>query len=126
MWLPLTAAMLGANLVVPVADTVPTINVTPSCRAISSGISAIGRDFDSCMRSEQTAKEQLEKQWPEFTPAERTRCFRASTVGGEATYTETLTCLEMERDVRKLPAGSASESSPASIESGRSSRPARR
>lgn len=117
MWLPLAATMVGASLLVPVADKVPTINVTPSCRAISEGISTIGRDFDSCMRSEQTAKEQLEKEWSQFTAAERSRCVSAATVGGEATYTETLTCLEMERDVRKLPeaAGNGADA-PAAID----------
>ena len=103
MWLPLAAAVLSANLVVPVADTVPNIDVTPSCRAISKGISSIGRDYDSCMQSEQAAKEQMQKEWADFKPVERGRCITASTVGGEATYTETLTCLEMERDVRTMP-----------------------
>jgi len=36
--------------------------------------------------------------------ADRTLCTQTATMGGTASYVELITCLEMRRDVAKLPA----------------------
>ena len=51
----------------------------------------------------------------EFTPADRTSCVNEARMGGESSYTELLTCLEMARDVRVMRAqqGGAADQPPA-------------
>jgi hypothetical protein len=44
----------------------------------------------------------LVKQWSTFMPADKTSCVNESRMGGESSYTELITCLEMARDVRAL------------------------
>ena len=61
------------------------------------------QDYDSCRKSEDSAREALVQQWSTFLPADRGSCFRLTTTGTPGTYTELLTCLEMKRDARKLP-----------------------
>lgn len=84
------------------ADGPPDFNVEPSCRAAASASTNKDR-LQGCLDSERKAREQLVKEWPEFTAATRNQCLKASSVGGEATYTELITCLEMTRDVKKKP-----------------------
>jgi len=59
----------------------------------------------SCFDSEQKAHDQLLKEWSQFTPANRALCRQAATIGGEPTYSEFITCLEMQRDAKQSPAG---------------------
>ena len=42
------------------------------------------------------------KIWKSFDASDRTHCTSELTMGGESSYTELFTCLEMARDVRKL------------------------
>jgi hypothetical protein len=95
--------LIGAHLTIAVADPVPSFNVEPSCRQAASGDIGIKQDFTACLDDEKGAREQLVKEWSEFTPADRSLCTRLSTTGGAPTYTELLTCLEISRDARKLP-----------------------
>lgn len=90
----LSAAAFGAP------DGPPTFNVEPSCRAAASASGNQGR-LKGCLDSERKAREKLVKEWRQFSPATRSTYLRASTIGGEPTYTELITCLEMTRDVKK-------------------------
>jgi hypothetical protein len=54
------------------------------------------------LQSEQTVREHLKKGWSAFTTADKTHCVALAKTGGESSYTELLTCMEMARDVRKL------------------------
>jgi hypothetical protein len=42
--------------------------------------------------------------WVDVPVADRTLCTQTATTGGTASYVELITCLEMKRDVVKLPA----------------------
>jgi Collagen triple helix repeat (20 copies) len=58
----------------------------------------------SCLKDEQSAQEQLTREWAEFAAADRTTCVGTATnVSGIRSYVELLTCLEMARDAAKLP-----------------------
>jgi hypothetical protein len=94
------AAVLAASVVL-VADQIPTFNVEPFCRTVARRAAPIG-DADICMKKEQEARDQLAAQWSQFAPADKTHCLQLSTIGGDPTYTELLTCLELERDARRL------------------------
>jgi len=99
----LPVLLAGAQLTVFVADQVPKLNVQPSCRAASQGSIGLAQDLNACLQSENRARTEVERQWGEFAAADRTSCIGLTTTGGGGTYTELLTCLEMSREVRRLP-----------------------
>jgi hypothetical protein len=102
------ALMLGAHLIVPVADGVPTLNVEQVCQGIAQqgGVSFHDTDIavekKNCLDSEKEIRDELAKEWSTFTPADKVACTNESRMGGESSYTELLTCLEMARDVRTM------------------------
>jgi hypothetical protein len=101
---------LGAQLLVPVAagDGVPNLNVEQVCEGIAEqgGVTfhdpAIAQEKKNCLESEQQIREELVKQWSNFSASDRTHCVNESVMGGSSSYTELLTCLEMARDVRAM------------------------
>jgi hypothetical protein len=113
-----SALALGAQLLVTVADGVPTLNVEQVCQGIAQqgGVtfhdSAVPQEKKECLDSEQAIREQLVKQWPNFVAADKNACTNESRMGGESSYTELLTCLEMARDVRAMRSGTDKQKQP--------------
>jgi hypothetical protein len=103
MFMPLAAALLSSNLAMTVADQIPQLNVEPSCRAAAATNVVRGRTMENCKKDEQTAREQIDRQWTQFTEIDKAQCVQLATMGGEPSYVELLTCLEMARDAKKLP-----------------------
>ena len=105
-----TALALGAQLLMPVAvaDSVPELNVEQVCEGIAQqgGVTfhdpAIAQEKKNCLDSEQAVRDELVKQWSSFAAADKTSCVNESRMGGDSSYTELLTCLEMARDVRAM------------------------
>ncbi|HTC04839.1 MAG TPA: hypothetical protein VK749_15655 [Xanthobacteraceae bacterium] len=99
---------LGAQLMMPVVDSVPALNVEQVCTGIAQqgGVtfhdSAIGQEKKDCLDSEQSIRDELVKQWSSFNASDKVHCTNESRMGGESSYTELLTCLEMARDVRAM------------------------
>jgi hypothetical protein len=54
------------------------------------------------VQSEQEVREQIKKEWSTFSASDKSHCVALAKTGGEASYTELITCMEMARDVRKL------------------------
>jgi hypothetical protein len=54
------------------------------------------------MKSEQTDREAMIKEWSTFSADDKSHCITETTMGGEASYTDLVTCMEMARDVREL------------------------
>ena len=102
------ALALGAQLMMPVADSVPQLNVEQVCEGIArqGGVTfhdpAIAQEKKNCLESEQATRDELVKQWSSFNAADKVSCVNESRMGGESSYTELLTCLEMARDVRAM------------------------
>jgi hypothetical protein len=102
------ALLLGVSLVIPVVDKVPSLNVEQVCEGIAQqgGVSFrdpnIAVEKKNCLDSEHAIRDELAKQWSSFSGADKTACTNEATMGGESSYTELLTCLEMARDVRAL------------------------
>jgi hypothetical protein len=90
------------------ADDVPVLDVQQICRGIASQAANPtergGPDlaFNDCVKSEQAVRGEIAKAWSTFAVPEKGHCTRLATLGGEPSYTELITCLEMARDVRKL------------------------
>ena len=104
------ALALSLQLVVPVAggDGVPQLNVEQVCKGIAEqgGVTfrdpQVEQEKKNCIDSEKVIREQLVKQWSSFSADDRTHCVNESVMGGDSSYTELLTCLEMARDVRTM------------------------
>jgi hypothetical protein len=101
---PVLPALFAATMTIAVADQVPSLNIQPGCKAQADGIIGLKQDVEVCLKSEAGVRAQLEQQWSQFAAADRTSCTRLTTMSGGGSYTELLTCLEMKRDARKLPA----------------------
>jgi hypothetical protein len=99
----LLAFAFGSQMTVAAAQQVPRIDVTPSCRAAASGILGVKPNIDSCMATENAARDKIAEQWSKFSAADRASCVALTTTGTSGTYTELLTCLEIKRDARALP-----------------------
>jgi hypothetical protein len=88
------------------ADQYPTLNVAPVCHGITEQSDLQGgfRDvtFDQCMKAEQEDRQAMIKEWSTFSAADRAHCIAEATMGGESSYTDLVTCLEMARDVRRM------------------------
>jgi len=90
------------------SDEFPVLDVHPVCRGIISQgdapLEAGDRSvtMEECLKAEQDDRESIKKEWSQFSAAERKHCVAEATMGGESSYTELLTCLEMARDVRQL------------------------
>jgi hypothetical protein len=112
------ALLLGAHLVMPVADSVPTLNVDQVCQGIAQqgGVSFhdndIAEEKQNCVDSEQAVRDQLAKEWSNFSPTDKVACTNEARMGGDSSYTELLTCLEMARDVRNLQNDADTSSAP--------------
>jgi len=106
------ALALGVQLMMPVvattADSVPQLNVDQVCEGVAQqgGVTfrdpAIAQEKKNCVQSELAIRDELVKQWSSFSPSDRTHCVNESVMGGESSYTELITCLEMARDVKAL------------------------
>ena len=113
------ALILGAHPIMPVSDSVPTLNVDQVCTGIAQQGGVTFHDSDiteekkNCLDSEQSIRNELVKQWSTFAPADKTACTNESRMGGDSSYTELLTCLEMARDVRTMHSDSNASSAPA-------------
>jgi hypothetical protein len=92
---------LAANVVL--AAEVPTLDVSRTCRA-ESAADADRSASASCMADERKAREQLAKEWEQFTVSSRTNCTQDATgIAGVQSYVELLTCLQIARDAANLP-----------------------
>jgi hypothetical protein len=81
----------------PIADAVPKLDIARECQFEAGS----KEDLDRCVTDERQAREQLQTEWAQFTPSEKTQCNRENDVGGIFSYVELQTCLEMERDVKR-------------------------
>jgi hypothetical protein len=100
MFLSLSGALLASQLVVTVADQVPKIDIMPSCRGAAA--MGMGATLQNCVGDEQSARDQLVKEWPQFSTPDKTSCTKEIS-GFEPSYVELLTCLEAARDAKQVP-----------------------
>jgi hypothetical protein len=97
----LSTLLLGSHLILAAADVAPKLDVAPTCRAQASQIQT---EAQSCLKDEQDARESLVKEWQQFPAADKATCVDLTKAGGDSSYVELLTCLEMTGDARKSPA----------------------
>ena len=88
---------------VNVADGVPNLDVTTSCRGAARAVvkSESEKREKACFETEKMTREKLQQTWASFPAKDRNFCMGA-VKGYAPTYTELSTCLEMIRDVRNI------------------------
>jgi hypothetical protein len=100
------ASPSGAEPLMSVSDGVPVINVEPVCQGIANQGDITSDDPEmakkDCLDSEQKVRDNLGTVWGTFDASDRNHCVTETRMGGESSYTELLTCLEMAADVRKM------------------------
>ena len=80
---------LGAQLLTPVADGVPRLNVEQVCQgiAVQGGSSfhdpAIPKEKRDCVQSENEVRQELIKRWSTFSAADKNHCINEATMGGD-------------------------------------------
>ncbi len=96
---------------VAVADSVPNLDVSASCKGAARAV--VRADSEkrerACYETEKAAKDKLSQSWSSFPAKDRNFCM-TSVKGYAPTYTELAICLEMIRDVRQI--GDKPESAP--------------
>src|SRR5499425_67132 len=84
---------------------VPAIDIQNTCQAAAGamvklmGGTTTEQDINACLDSEQKARDQIVKDRATYASADKKQCMRTGVY--LPSYVEWLTCLEMERDVRK-------------------------
>jgi hypothetical protein len=95
---------------------VPSLNVQATCRATPAVNLDQQATYDNCMRSENAARDKLNKTWAKMRVDWRSTCLKTTTLGGIPSYVELLTCVEM----REAAANGQSGAPSGSMTSGRS------
>lgn len=111
MFHPLSAIILATPLIflassVVLAAEPPKWDVEKSCQS-SFTADAGGADrqrVSSCVSDEKTAGDTISKDWASYPGADREHCQQLATLGGTPSYVEMLTCLQIARDTKTLPA----------------------
>jgi hypothetical protein len=99
MFVPLSTLGLAAVLLVAGSDSVPTLDVKPSCRDAATFGESMEGTFNQCMSDERDALAELHKQWKQFTPQDRQSCVsEQDDIAGLSSYVELLECLVLARD----------------------------
>jgi hypothetical protein len=95
---------LGATLLHAAADNLPPLNVEAGCRAAAKMGDSLSLDTSlrQCLADETSARDQLEKQWSQYSPALRQRCVATTETGGDPSYVEVLVCLQMGQDAAQI------------------------
>ena len=93
------AIAVSSQLLTPISDAVPKLNVEATCKGSVEADKAMGLDlpqsFDKCMSDENSARQQLGPIWSSYSPVVRAQCEGEATNVGDASYVDLLTCLQM-------------------------------
>ena len=74
------------------ADEVPAFDIARNCREEVVGAIV---SVDACTKDELDAKNELTQRWSEFGASEKKTCTGEASTGGDKSYVELLTCLQM-------------------------------
>ena len=73
-------------------DAVPTFDIARNCKEETTGVTG---GPAPCTKDETEAKNQLTQRWSSYGASQKRDCVGESGSGGEKSYVELLTCLEM-------------------------------
>lgn len=90
-----------ASQLMLVADGVPQFDPMAGCPQAATE-AMLNRTADACRTDEDTAKKTLADGWATFLAADRTTCEHMIRMGGQPSYVELLTCLELAQQTRSI------------------------
>ena len=74
------------------ADRLPAFDIARNCKEeMAGGITPI----EACTKDETDAKNEVAKRWSQYGAYEKKFCVGGSSTGGDQSYVELLTCLEV-------------------------------
>jgi hypothetical protein len=92
-----------AGIALAAADSMPTLNVAPTCESEGRKQMALGRSsIEACKRSETEARHAVSKHWSQYQRADRTTCMGRISHGGHPSYVELQSCLESFKHAREI------------------------
>jgi len=102
--MPISISMIvvSSQLVVTVADRVPTFDIARSCKldvAATAGLS-VDPSIKSCVSDEKRARQQLASQWSKFSGSSKAECVPQERIGDTPSYVSLLTCLQLGKWAR--------------------------
>ena len=100
--LPVDVLVLTPYLLIAAADGVPKIDVNKTCRMSAQGSSTPSQDLQTCITAQNSAREELTKEWTTYSAADRQRCTSMAISGYLPSYVELVVCLQVARDVKKI------------------------
>ena len=99
----LAAIGAAAAFALPIAENFPQFNVAPGCKAAAAVNQAIDlsvpQSYQSCMKEEETARAQLQRNWTKYPAGAKRMCVSQTTDGGAPSYVEVQECLLVTSDV---------------------------
>jgi hypothetical protein len=103
--IPLGSILASTLVLVAASGGPPKVNIEATCRASEIEIKKVFGDdtkvtTSGCLMQENAALDELVKTWAMFTPADRTQCVQPR--GYMPSYVEWLTCLESQKELRRI------------------------
>jgi len=108
----LTIALLTGQPALPIADSVPKFNVEATCKETVATDKAMGlaeaQSYESCMRDETSAQQQLSTVWGDAPSAVRASCEQEAKIGSPGSYVDLLSCIQFSSNGSSQGASSTS------------------
>ena len=101
---PVAMLVVTPYLLIATADRVPTIDVNRTCRMSAQDGNTPAQDLRVCILGQNSAREELTKEWTTYSAADRQRCTSMAISGYLPSYVELVVCLQIARDVKKVAA----------------------
>jgi hypothetical protein len=97
--LAICASVFGSQMIAAAEREMPKFDITAACRG-SGSVQTPAK----CMQDEQTARDQLAKQWSQYKQSDASRCIQITTSRAAAAgYVELLTCMQAAKIEEKAP-----------------------
>ena len=103
MMLAVSVVLVGTSLALPATEKMPVFDVGPSCHAATSLMSLDPERSKRCIEDENSARDQVAKQWAKFPIDDRERCSKVAQLDGSPSYVDLLECLTLAREARSAP-----------------------
>ncbi len=98
---------IGTQLLTPVSDKVPKLDVEATCKASVQTDKTMGLDlpqsYQTCMHDENSAEQQLGPIWSLYSESVQKSCYDEAVAAGISSYVDLLICLQMNDPMRTTP-----------------------
>ena len=95
--LPMSLVSALSGVVLTAADAPPKFNAAAGCKAAAaidqSMDLSVSQSYESCIKDEESARQQLVQTWSKYTPKDKSCCVGQTEVGGTPSYVGILECL---------------------------------